>query len=66
MPQTLINISGIGGKADAEKLVDAGEALNGVKLINVNINDGRVVITHEAGFDVETFKKLAADLGFSA
>ena len=66
MPQTLINIGGISGKADAEKLVNAGEALNGVKLINVNINDGRVVITHEAGFDVETFKKLAADLGFSA
>ena len=44
MPQTLINISGIGGKADAEKLVNAGEALNGVKLINVNVNDGRVVV----------------------
>ena len=66
MPQTLINISGIGGKADAEKLVDAGEALNGVKLINVNVNDGRVVITHEAGFDVETFKQVATNLGFSA
>ena len=47
-------------------MVNAGEALNGVKLINVNVNDGRVVITHEAGFDVETFKQVATNLGFSA
>ncbi|MFD1245215.1 heavy-metal-associated domain-containing protein [Paralysiella testudinis] len=66
MPQTLVNIGGISGKADADKLVGAGEALNGVKLVNVNFEDGRVVITHEAGFDVEAFKKAATDLGFSA
>lgn len=66
MPQTLVNIGGIGGKADADKLVDAGEALNGVKLVNVNFDDGRVVITHDADFDVEAFKKVATDLGFSA
>lgn len=66
MPQTLIHIGGIGGKADADKLVDVGEALPGVKLVNVNFNDGRVVITHQEGFDVEVFKKAATDLGFSS
>lgn len=65
MPQTLVTVGGIGGKADADKLVASGEALDGVKLMNVNTNDGRVVITHDTSFDVEAFKKLAIELGYT-
>ena len=66
MPQTLINVGGVSGKPDAEKIMAAGEALEGVRLVNVNINDGRVVVTHTADFDIETFKKTVTDLGYSA
>lgn len=66
MPQTLINVGGISDKADADKIVANGEALAGVKMVNVNVSDGRVVVTHDAGFNVETFKKAVTDLGFSA
>ena len=65
MPQTLINVDGISAKPDAEKIMTAGEALEGVRLVNVNINDGRVVVTHTADFDIEVFKKTVIDLGYT-
>lgn len=65
MPQTLVKVSGIGGKSDADKIVGRGEALDGVKLVNVNVDDGRVVVTHEAGFDVGVFKSAITELGYS-
>lgn len=66
MPQTLIQVSGIKDKPDAEKIVEAGEALDSVKLVNVNTDDGRVVVTHSPEFDLDAFKKVINDLGYSA
>ncbi|MCP2039967.1 copper chaperone CopZ [Neisseria sp. HSC-16F19] len=65
MPQTLVNVGGISAKPDAEKIMAAGEALDGVRLVNVNVDDGRVVVTHAADFDIEAFKKAVTDLGYT-
>lgn len=65
MPQTLINISNIADKAAAEKIVAAGEALDKVKFVNVNIDDGRIVITHDADFDIAAFNTVLQSLGYS-
>ncbi|MDO5686319.1 MAG: heavy metal-associated domain-containing protein [Neisseria sp.] len=65
MAQLQVQVSGVSSKENADQLKAAGEALPGVKLVNVNFEDGRVVITHGDGFDVESFKKAAAALGFS-
>lgn len=65
MPQTMINVTGIGNKADIDRLVQKGEAVAGVKMVNAN-EDGRVVITHGDGFDVEAFKAALKGEGFSS
>ena len=66
MPQTLIKVSGVDNEDNARKLVAEGEQFPGIRLINVNTNDGRVVITHTDTFDLESFKHKLAEWGLSA
>ncbi|MDO4693115.1 MAG: hypothetical protein Q4A62_00590 [Eikenella sp.] len=66
MPQMLIRVAGMANKTDADRLVVKGETVPGVKMVNANYEDGRVVITHGEGFDVEAFKAALNAEGFSA
>lgn len=66
MPQMLIQVAGMANKTDADRLVVTGEGVPGVKMVNANHEDGRVVITHGDGFDVEAFKAALNAAGFSA
>lgn len=66
MPQTLIQVSGMKDKADSDRLVEKGETVAGVKMVNANHEDGRVVVTHGDGFDEAAFKAAVSELGFSA
>lgn len=55
MPQTQIK-SSINDKAAADAVVSKGEGVAGVKFVNVNIETGAVVITHDDSFDEAAFK----------
>lgn len=66
MPQMLIQVAGMANKTDADRLVAKGETVAGVKMVNANHEDGRVVITHGEGFDVEALKAALNGEGFSA
>ena len=66
MPQTMINVSGMKNKNDADRLVAKGETVAAVRMVNANPDCGRVVITHTEGFDVAAFKSAIAEEGFTA
>ena len=65
MPQMLIQVSGIQSKTDGDRLVAKGETVAGVRMVNANHEDGRVVITYGDGFDVSAFKAALVEEGFS-
>lgn len=65
MPQMMINVTGLSSKADADRLVQTGETVAGVKMVNANHDDGRVVITHGDGFDIDAFKSALQGAGFT-
>ncbi|WP_346265211.1 MULTISPECIES: hypothetical protein [Eikenella] len=65
MPQTLIQVSGMKHKTDEDRLVLKGETVAGVRMVNANHDNGRVVITHGEGFDLETFKAAISAEGFT-
>ena len=56
MAQTRLVATGITSKTDADKIAQAGEAVEGVRFVNVNHDDGGIVITHTDAFNVDTFK----------
>ncbi|MBH5329176.1 hypothetical protein H9Q10_05780 [Eikenella sp. S3360] len=66
MPQMLIQVSGMQSKTDGDRLVAKGETVAGVRMVNANHDDGRVVITHGDGFDIAAFKAALAEEGFTA
>ena len=65
MPQTLIQVSGMKHKTDGDRLVLKGETVAGVKMVNANHDDGRVVVTYGDGFDAEAFKAAISAEGFT-
>ena len=64
MAQTRLVATGITSKADADKIAPAGEAVEGVRFVNVNHEDGGIVITHSDAFNADTFKSAIQALGF--
>ncbi len=66
MPQTKLQVTGMKDKNDAKKIIEAGEALAGVKMVNANFETGVVVVTHGDGFDEAAFKASVSAAGFSA
>ena len=65
MPQILIHVSSMKHKTDGDRLVAKGETVAGVRMVNANHDDGRVVITHGDGFDIAAFKAAMTEEGFS-
>lgn len=58
MPQTKYDIS-VTDKDTAEKLVADTNQITGVKWVNVNIEQGTVVVTHGDDYDEDGFKAAA-------
>ena len=65
MPQTKLQVTGMQDKSDAKKLIEIGETVANVKLINANFETGVVVVTHGDGFDEVAFKAAVSAAGFS-
>lgn len=65
MAQTRLVASGVTSKGDADKIVEAGEAVEGVRFVNVKIEDGSVVITHSDTFSPDAFKTAIKAAGFN-
>lgn len=61
MAQTRLVATGITSKTDADKIA---QAVEGVRFVNVNHDDGGIVITHTDAFNVDTFKSAIQALGF--
>ncbi len=66
MPQTKLQVTGMKDKNDAKKIIEAGETLAEVKMVNANFETGVVVVTHSDGFDEAAFKAAVSAAGFSA
>lgn len=58
MPQTKYDIR-VTDKDAAEKLVADTNQITGVKWVNVNIEQGTVVVTHGDDYDEDSFKAAA-------
>lgn len=58
MPQSQFNAT-VADKAAADALVAKTENLPGVKFVNVNIDNGTIVVTHGDDFDENAFKAAA-------
>lgn len=66
MPQTKLQITGMSSREDAKKIIEKGETIDKVRMVNANHETGVVVITHFEDFDPASFKSAITDLGFSA
>lgn len=66
MPQSKINVSGMTGKSDVDRLVEQTANVAGVKFVNANADDGFVIVTHGEDFDEAAFKAAVNAAGFSA
>lgn len=49
----------VADKAAAEEFVKKTETVKGVKFVNVNIDNGSVVVTHSDDYDEAAFKAAA-------
>ena len=58
MPQTKYDFK-VADQAAADTLVKNTEEIQGVKFVNVNIDNGSVVVTHGEDFDEAAFKAAA-------
>lgn len=58
MPQTKFE-SSVKDKEAADAIVKNGEAVAGVKFVNVNADTGVIVVTHDDSFDESAFKSAA-------
>ena len=65
MAQTRLVATGISSKTDADKIAQAGEAVEGVRFVNVNVDDGGIVVTHSDAFNADTFKAAIQAIGFN-
>lgn len=66
MAQSKIVVNGIKDKNDTEKLASHTEKVEGVRFVNVNVEQGYVVVTHTDNFNADAFKVAATEIGFSA
>lgn len=57
MPQTKYDVQ-ISDKALAEEIIKKTEELKGVKFVNVNADNGSIVVTHGDDFDEAEFKAI--------
>lgn len=58
MPQTKYDLK-VASKTEAEEFVKKTETVQGVKFVNVNIEQGSVVVTHDDSYDEAAFKSAA-------
>lgn len=65
MPQTKLQVNGIASRDEAKKIIEKGEALESVRMVNANHETGAVVITHFENFNEAEFKQILTDLGYS-
>ncbi|RRD89926.1 hypothetical protein [Conchiformibius steedae] len=65
MAQSKIVVNGLKDKGDADKLVAQTEHVAGIRWVNVNVEEGYVVITHSDAFDEVLFKAAVEAAGFS-
>ncbi|EGK09342.1 hypothetical protein HMPREF0476_1006 [Kingella kingae ATCC 23330] len=65
MAQSKFTVGGMGGKADADRLVEQTSSVAGVKFVNANHEGGYVVVTHGDDFDEAAFKAAVGAAGFS-
>lgn len=66
MAQSKINVSGLTSKEDADRLVEQTSAVAGVRFVNVNVEQGYVVVTYGDGFSEDAYKEAVKAAGFSA
>lgn len=66
MAQSKIAVNGLKDKGDADKLVAQTEHIEGIRWINVNVEDSYVVVTHTDAFDEAVFKAAVVAAGFTA
>ena len=64
MAQSKMTVSGLNGKEDAEKLVNATADVSGVRFVNVNLAQGFIVVTYSDDFDEAAFKAAVTAAGF--
>lgn len=63
MAQTKYTIEKIIGEEKlAEQLKQAGYALDGVKWVNINLQSGDVVLTHDEDYNESDFQKIIDSL----
>lgn len=55
MAQTQLQAQ-VADQAAADAIVKKGEGVNGVLFVNVNVDSGAVVVTHDDSFDEAAFK----------
>lgn len=66
MAQSKINVSGMTGKEDADRLVEQTSSVVGVRFVNANFEQGFVVVTHTDQFDEGAYKEAVKAAGFGA
>ena len=64
MAQTRLVAPGISSQNDADKIAKAGEAVEGVRFVNVSVGDGGIVITHSDTFNADAFKAAVKAAGY--
>lgn len=64
MAQSKITVTGMGSKADGDRLVEQTSSVKGVKFVNANPEGSYVVITHGDDFDEGAFKDAVKAAGF--
>lgn len=58
MPQSKFEAT-IADQAAADSIVAKTESVTGVKFVNVNVDNGLIVVTHDDSFDEAAFKAAA-------
>lgn len=57
MPQTKYDVS-VTDKARADEIIKQAEEIKGVKFVNINPDNGSIVVTHSEDFDETAFKAV--------
>lgn len=57
MPQTKYDVS-VTDKARADEIIKQAEEIKGVKFVNINPDNGSIVVTHSEDFDESAFKAV--------
>ena len=64
MAQSTLSVKGMSCQGCVNSITQAAEGVPGVQLININLADGQVVVTHHDDLDKNQLKTMIEDLGF--